>query len=172
MLYHYTYEEALEVARVAAKYRRPDLPCPGDAVARLLQRIEMLEGQLRQQKDQPSNQDDVNYFLDWLISMDDVDNPAGMRARQTVTLTRIINSAKQVRGVDTTTETQDTSSAIKAAYVEGWMSAREHYGTLDEDDTPHGGECASVQGPYVCTCDEDGQRTEAEAAAKSYVRQG
>jgi hypothetical protein len=33
-------------------------------------------------------------FLDWLISMDEPDNTAGMEARRTVTLTEIIRRAR------------------------------------------------------------------------------
>jgi hypothetical protein len=61
---------------------------------------------------------------------------------------------------------RNTIRGIKEdAFVAGFMSAREHYGTdVDEDDpedsgkTFHGAECARVQGPYVCTCDAEGER--------------
>jgi hypothetical protein len=48
------------------------------------------------------------------------------------------------------------------SFVEGWMEAREYYGTTDANDQMHGAECAQVQGPYVCTCDEEAERMEAE----------
>lgn len=58
------------------------------------------------------------------------------------------------------------------SYVEGWMAARWHYGTLDDEtDTPHGGECNRVQGPYVCTCDEEGQQSQAIDAYRWFDRQ-
>jgi hypothetical protein len=38
--------------------------------------------------------DPVKAFLDWLISMDEPDNAAGMEARRTVTLTEIIRRAR------------------------------------------------------------------------------
>ncbi len=41
--------------------------------------------------------DPVKAFLDWLIAMDEPDNAAGMEARRTVTLTRIINHARDVK---------------------------------------------------------------------------
>ncbi len=41
--------------------------------------------------------DPVKAFLDWLIAMDEPDNPAGMEARRTVTLTRIIGHARDAR---------------------------------------------------------------------------
>jgi hypothetical protein len=57
--------------------------------------------------------------------------------------------------------------ALRAAYVEGAMEAREFYGTLDgETDTPHGAECDRVQGPYVCTCNEEYQSEEFMSRAK------
>jgi hypothetical protein len=37
-------------------------------------------------------------LAEWLISMDDIDQPAGLEARRTVTLTRIIDRARQALG--------------------------------------------------------------------------
>lgn len=43
--------------------------------------------------------EDVVSFLDWLISMDDPENPDGIARRQTITLTKIIDMARVARTV-------------------------------------------------------------------------
>lgn len=40
--------------------------------------------------------DDVTAFLSWLVSMDDPESPEGLEARRTVTLTQIIDRAREL----------------------------------------------------------------------------
>lgn len=58
----------------------------------------------------------------------------------------------------------------RAAFVAGWMAARIYYGPAGEvsdgEETPCGAECATVQGPYMCTCSPDQERSQARWAAE------
>ena len=67
------------------------------------------------------------------------------------------------------TQTPSTAPNAVTAYLRGWKDAREYYGTTDEEDRVHGAECATVLGPYRCTCDAEAEMDNAHENAVAYV---
>jgi len=87
----------LDMQQVTAAMRRANDDCD-KARARVVELEEQIRGMVARDRAATEADAALRELAQWLISMDDLEQPAGLEARRTVTLTRIIDRARQALG--------------------------------------------------------------------------